>query len=245
MPILANLDERRLQPEIMDQPGLDPGEHSAALRALERINRLSGSARILWPPIAALAREHPGRPLRILDVATGAGDVPIRLWKKACRSGVALEISGCDRSSLALVHAQRHAAQHHAPIKFFEWDALHGDFPGEPDVVVSSLFLHHLDEIQAVQFLKNMAAAANDMVLVNDLERGRLGFLLAYIGTRVLSLSAVAHTDGPRSVENAFTAAEALGLAERAGLAGASVTRRWPCRYLMSWQRDLSRNDHG
>src|SRR5438105_5090273 len=231
MPILASLNKRRLQPEIMDQPDLDAGQHSAALRALERINWLSGSARILWPPIAALAREHPERPLRLLDVATGAGDVPVRLWRKACRDGVALQISGCDKNPLALAHARTRAERHRASIDFFEWDALHGDFPGEPDVVVSSLFLHHLDETQAVQLLKDMAAAAKHMVLVNDLERGRLGFLLAYVGTLVLALSSVTHTAGPRSVEGAFSSTEAQTLAERAGLAGASISRRWPCRY--------------
>jgi hypothetical protein len=31
--------------------------------------------------------------------------------------------------------------------------------------------------------------------------------------------------------------AEALDLAQRAGLQGATVSRRWPCRYLLSWER--------
>ena len=57
------------------------------------------------------------------------------------------------------------------------------------------------------------------------------------LATRVLSGSRVVHVDGPRSVEGAFTALEAQKLAERAGLAGARVSRRWPCRYLLSWSR--------
>src|SRR5207248_3643048 len=56
MALLTRLRRRRLRPEWMDQPGLDEGQHRQALRGLERINRLSGSARILWPPLARLAR---------------------------------------------------------------------------------------------------------------------------------------------------------------------------------------------
>src|SRR5262245_61489219 len=47
----ASLTQRNLQPEVMDQPGLDPVEHERALRALVRINLLSNTAGILWGPI--------------------------------------------------------------------------------------------------------------------------------------------------------------------------------------------------
>jgi 2-polyprenyl-3-methyl-5-hydroxy-6-metoxy-1,4-benzoquinol methylase len=237
MAILRTISERRLQPEIIDQPDIDAPRLRGALRGLERINWWSGSARILWGPIHQLARECPARPLRILDVATGAGDVPIRLWRKARRAGVALEIAGCDRSAQAIAYARARAREYGAAIHFFTWDALQGNFPGAPDVVMSSLFLHHLEETQAIALLRSMAAAARRMVLINDLQRSRAGFVLAYLGTRVLSASPVVHTDGPRSVEGAFTLAEARDLAQRAGLAGAAVGRRWPCRYLLSWRR--------
>ena len=74
---------RQLVPEIMDQPGLAPDRHHAALRGLSRINLLSGTARVLWPPLRELARETAPRSARVLDLATGGGDVPLRLWRKA------------------------------------------------------------------------------------------------------------------------------------------------------------------
>ena len=75
------------------------------------------------------------------------------------------------------------------------------------------------------------------LVLINDLDRSLGGLLLARAATRLLSASSVVHTDGPRSVEGAFTRDEARGLAERAGLAGVTLQRRWPCRWLLSWRR--------
>src|SRR5262245_22780827 len=123
----SGLSRRHRRPEIMDQPALEERRHFAALCGLERINRLSGSAGILWPPLAALAAETPGRPLRVLDGATGAGDIPLRLWGKARRAGLALDIDGCDRSPTAVAFARRRAGGQAAAVRFFTADALAGD----------------------------------------------------------------------------------------------------------------------
>ena len=234
---LSRLRRRHLQPEWMDQPDLDEARHRQALRGLERINRLSGSTRILWPPLAALARRLAPRPARVLDVASGGGDVLRGLRKRARRAGLALELAGCDVSPTALAHARARAEEAHAELHFFQHDALRDPLPAGYDAIISSLFLHHLTEPQAVRLLRSMADAAGSLVLVNDLRRGRAGYLLAYAGTRLLSRSEVVHVDGPRSVEGAFTIAEARELAADAGLTGATIERRWPCRFLLTWQR--------
>src|SRR5437870_13476363 len=108
------LHNRQLRPEIMDQPGLAPHLHDHALRGLQRINRWSGSDRIYWPWLHQAARAIAPRPLRVLDLATGGGDVPVRLWHKAKKRGVNLEIEGCDVSDTAIVHARTLAASQSA-----------------------------------------------------------------------------------------------------------------------------------
>ena len=88
----AHVPPRDLQPELMDDPALSADEHRRALRGLTRLNALSGSANVLWPAVRKLAREL-GRPVRILDVATGAGDVPLQLCVRAARAG--FQYGGC------------------------------------------------------------------------------------------------------------------------------------------------------
>lgn len=235
MAFLPDLTRRQLRPEWMDQPDLDVVAHQNALDGLARINLLSRSAGLLWPGLAALARTT--GPVRALDVATGSGDVPVRLWHKARRAGLPLTIDGCDRSPVAVAQAQRRAVASGADVSFFTADALTDDVPAGYDAVVCSLFLHHLDEPEAVRFLTKLRDTAKRLVLINDLRRCRAGLVLAHIGTRLLSRSPVVHVDGPRSVEGAFTLEEARVLAERAGLHGARVERRWPCRFLLTWRR--------
>jgi SAM-dependent methyltransferase len=107
---VAWLRERCRRPEEMDRPDLEPARHERALAGLARLNLWSGSAGILWPPLANLARRL-RRPLRVLDLASGAGDVPVRLWRRARRAGLSLEIDGCDRSATAVAHARRGPAR--------------------------------------------------------------------------------------------------------------------------------------
>jgi len=237
MSLPGRLRERRRRPEVMDQPGLDRVRHVHALRGLERINRWSGSSRILWPPLRDLARESGRVPLRVLDVASGGGDIPVGLWRKARRAGLPLVIEGCDLSPLAVEYAGQRALAHGADVRFFQFDAVGGPLPDGYDVVVCSLFLHHLDDGQACDLLRHMAGAASRMVLVNDLHRTWPGLVLAYVGTRVLSGSDIVHSDGTRSVEAAFNVHEVRRLARQAGLEGATVAWRWPCRFLLTWRR--------
>lgn len=236
MGLLRGLARRNRQPELMDQPGLDSAEHDRALRGLARVNWFSRSAAIFWPTLRELAREQHGVPLRVLDVACGGGDVTIALAQRARREGVALQMAACDVSDTALAIARNHAEQAQSEIEFFRHDVLAESLPARFDAVICSLFLHHLDEPDAIAVLRSMSQAGR-AVLVNDLVRSRRGYLLAVIGTRLLSRSRIVHVDGPLSVAGAFTQPEALQLCEQAGLLGATISRHWPQRFLLTWRR--------
>ena len=75
------------------------------------------------------------------------------------------------------------------------------------------------------------------LVLVNDLERSAPNFAMVYAASRLVSRSPVVHVDALLSVRAAFTPGEVRALAERAGLTGATVVRRWPCRLLLTRER--------
>ena len=221
----------------MDQPGLDAGEHARALSGLGRINRVSRSDAIFWPAIANLAKASGGSPVRVLDLASGGGDVPTALAIRAAQAHPDVRIEGCDISAEAVRFAQRRAVATGVAVRFFVLNALADSIPEGYDVLTCSLFLHHLNEADAAGLLRRMADAAGRMVLVDDLIRSRVGYALAWAGCRMLSRSPVVHHDGPVSVSSAFTLEEVRELARRAGLGVVSLTRHWPCRFLWSWSR--------
>ncbi len=233
------LNNRDRQPEVMDQPGLDPSEHAKALAGLRRINTISRCSAALFQPIEALASTQPTKSLRVLELACGGGDTAIDLALMAKRKGLALDIHACDLNPEAVEIARTNAKTRKADVTVFAADAL--TKPTEAnrfDVVYCTLFAHHLDEMDVVHLLEAMALQSRKLILVDDLIRSRLGFALAWIGTRLLSRSWVVHTDGPLSVRGAFQPDEMMTMAMRAGLLNAQIKRSWPERYLLSWARN-------
>jgi 2-polyprenyl-3-methyl-5-hydroxy-6-metoxy-1,4-benzoquinol methylase len=229
---------RLVQPEIMDAPGLDADRHRAALRGLARLNTLSGSAGLLWRGLRDLAA--PGTTLHVLDVATGGGDVPIALARRARRAGATLRIRACDVSETALAFARARAGRAGGDVDFFQLDACTHTPPDTYDVVVCSLFLHHLRDEAAVGLLRRLAAVTRRRLLVNDLHRGAVDLALVATAARLVTRSDVVHADAVRSVRAAWTAAELRELACRAGLAGATVRREHPCRLLLHWEPEAA-----
>jgi 2-polyprenyl-3-methyl-5-hydroxy-6-metoxy-1,4-benzoquinol methylase len=238
---------RQLVPEWMDQPDLDPRLHRQALLALDRINSVSLTAGQIWREMrkrlasenANHSRQQVEQPaeLTVLDVACGSGGVLLDLWKRAVRRGVSLRLAGCDISATALAVARQQAKRHHVEIDLEQIDTTQELFSRRYDFVISSLFLHHLSDGEATSLLWQMADAARLAIIVTDLRRTRLGYAYAWLGTRLLSRSAVARIDGPRSVIRAFTLPEVQRLAERAGLTSATVEKCWPQRVLLRWWR--------
>lgn len=220
----------------MDQPGVDAELHHGALRGLARINRFSGTVSAVWRPLEQLSRRQPGHTLRVLDVASGGGDVAIGLAKRAARQGLPLQVSGCDISQTAVDYASQQAQQAGVEVDFFTADVLGKPLPTGYDAICSSLFLHHLDQDDAIRLLKGMRTATSRLIVVSDLLRTRLGYGLAWAGCRVLTRNPLCRVDGPLSVEGAFSMPEVLDLAAQCQLQDATIRKQWPERFLMTWE---------
>ena len=234
-----NPDSRNLQSELMDDPSLDDSEHRHALLGLRRINSWSRTDAVIWKAIKTLPIDAASaRPLTILDIASGGGDLAIRLANIAERERRAVQIDGCDISPTAIAFAAAQAeAARLSNVRFHLCDALEQPFPQTKyDVVMCSLFLHHLTQDDAVRLLQRMRQSAAQLVLIDDLRRTTAGYWLARLGCRILTTCHVVHADGPMSVEGAFTTDEARVIAEEAGLQGASVRTHWPQRFLLTWR---------
>lgn len=233
------LSVRDRQPERMDEQGLDARSHWHALDGLRKANRVSRIPQAIWRGLHEMftSTDWP-RPVKVLDIAAGGGDVVIGLAQLGQRRGMPMEVHGCDISPTAVAYARRAAADaglHRAT--FSCRNALTDPLPQDCDVVMSSLFLHHLSDLDAVHLLRRMAQATRRCVVVSDLRRSRLGYCYAWIGARFLTRSPIVHTDGPLSVRAAFTTEEMRKLAEKAGLHGARFHNHWPERFLLLWTK--------
>jgi 2-polyprenyl-3-methyl-5-hydroxy-6-metoxy-1,4-benzoquinol methylase len=231
------LTSRNHQPEIMDQSWLDRDKHRCALAGLRRLNLVSGVCHQIFKRLMAYCHSRNLSSLRVLDIASGGGDVPFGVWKLAQKRGLDLRILGLDVSTTACEYATNQCRPAGGSIVFDQCDVLGESIPDGFDVVMCSLFLHHLTARQASNLLRKMADAGR-LMLANDLRRSATGYLLAQLACRMLTTSPVVRHDGPQSVANAYTVCEMRTLCVAAGLADATVHRAWPWRVMVVRQRD-------
>lgn len=211
---MLSFDRRANEDEIMDDLSRPEHEFAQAYRELEIINRWLGGVRAIeryLPPIS--------NPL-ILDVAAGACDVG-----EALKQRMQCRIVVLDRNPRGLKLAKLSL-----PIV---GDALELPFRDETfDVVMASLFFHHLSNEDCVRVLAQMWRIARLRVLVNDLHRHPVAYFSIRALTMGFSKSPMVSHDGPVSVRRAFRPDELMSIAKIAGVP-ARVYRSFPYRLVL------------
>jgi ubiquinone/menaquinone biosynthesis C-methylase UbiE len=201
----------------MDDLSRPEQEFAAAYRELKIINRTLGGVRAIERFLPPAKR---GINLLMLDVAAGACDVSEALLEKLPCRIVTLDLNA---RGLKL-------ADQSWPVVA---DALALPFrDGTFDVVMASLFFHHLSNDNCVQVLSQMWRIAKQRILVNDLHRHAVAYFSIRALTALFSRSRMVRHDGPVSVLRAFRSSELLDIARRAGVP-ARVHRSFPYRLVL------------
>ncbi len=225
--------------ELMDREPVAYEEFAACLRDIARINAATNAhaPTIAWLEALYRKRGEMHVPFRILDVGCGYGDTLRAIARFARRRGIAVELTGIDINPWA-----KRAADAATPasdrIDFRTADLFAFDGTGY-DAIVSSLFAHHLDDDEAIAFLRWMHANARYGWFVNDLHRHVVPYVFIAIASRAARLHRFVRSDAPLSVARAFRRREWDALLARAGLDGNAPRIRWEplFRYCVAWQR--------
>jgi ubiquinone/menaquinone biosynthesis C-methylase UbiE len=226
--------------ELMDEIAQDHGELARSLEDLRGVNRWLGGTRVVLHHLAALVRRHPRAEYRILDIATGSGDIPLQIARWARGEDVQARIVATDNHPTTLEMARAHTAAEPS-ITVEAADALRLPYADDSfDVAVLSTALHHFDdERDCVRVLREMHRVSRIGFIVNDLARSRT----ALLGARLLAATVwrthpVTRHDGPLSVRRSFTPAELRTLAARAGFATARVHAHFPFRLALVVEKE-------
>ena len=212
--------------EWLDGPLDDEGALVDNLRDLRRINRLFGGIGLSERAIARLAGDQ--TTLEILDVGTGAADIPLALVAGTRRSGRRLTVTAVDSRPEVLAAARRldPRVAETPGLSLAVADGAHLPYPdGSFDIGHSSMVIHHLEPDEAIRFLRELRRVSRLGLVVNDLVRGRLNWLGALLLTRTIARGRFTRHDGPLSVRRAYTKRELDDLIRRAGLQPVGVER--------------------
>lgn len=243
-----DLRERRLVGELMDDPALPAAELDLALKGLERLNRVSASWHVFAPVLRTVC-EHSRGPVRVLDVASGGGDNIASLMRWASKQRLPIAFHACDVNPAMVTRtlaAMRRVEPATPESASFVSDIVRDGLANVYDVVINSLFLHHLSRDDSAAALAAMHKAASKALVVSDLARSHWNWAQVLIASRVLTSSRVVRIDAMRSIEAAWTKDELKALAVQAGIITGSVRAVHPARMMLSvFTAEASRNGRG
>jgi SAM-dependent methyltransferase len=207
--------------EWMDEP-CSREELRACLRDLARVNRWFLAYRPVLQWLDRVARHAERGPLRILDVGCGYGDGLRRIERWARQRGVAVELTGLDLNEDAIAIAAE-ASGAGSAIRWVAANVFEYQASESVDVVVSSLFTHHLRDDEVVRFVRWMESQAQTGWLINDLSRAPIPYHLFRWFSRAAGLHPFVQHDGPVSFLRAFVADDWRRLCGEAGLTSGEI----------------------
>jgi SAM-dependent methyltransferase len=202
------------EPELMDRPQPVTAELVSDLRNLRQLNRHFGSYALITHFLRRWIQ--PGMQYRVLDLATGSGDIPRLVIDYAKKVGARVTVEAIDQQASTLEIARDLSADY-PEIDFIQGDALLFGDEGQYDIVLSSLALHHFDEAAAVRMLERCRLLSRRFVLVSDLRRGVLATVGVHLLTALIYRDPMTRTDARLSAARAFSFREFGSLADRAG----------------------------
>lgn len=212
--------------EWMDEPEADEALLVDSLRFLTHLNRRMGWARATVDAVVKLSAGK--RELHILDVGTGAGDLPAAMVEDARLAGC--RVVGIDLHEQTVKYAKCESRG--------RYDIIRGDALALPfadasvDICTCGLFLHHLPSEQAIKALAEMRRVSRLGVVAGDLLRSRQGLL----GIRLLGLltNAMVRHDGEVSVRQAFKVSELTDMFATAQLRVVECRTMWGIRIVLA-----------
>ena len=212
------LTRRATDDELMDTVPLSDAEVRWTLRWLQITNRYFGGTHAILRHLAAWSTDWPkDRAIELLDVGTGAADIPAAIVRWARRRGISVRITAID-SAPDIAAAAQVAVRDVPEIAVEQRDLFELAATGRRfDVVIASLFLHHMPPERTRAALVAIDSLAARGVVISDLLRSPLTWAAVGALARVTGNRIVRH-DAPLSVRRAFTVHELGRLAAAAGV---------------------------
>ena len=184
---------------------------------------------------------RPADKLRVVDLATGSGDIPRLIVDYARKISAKVEIDAVDRQHATLEIARTLSADY-PEISYREANILEWNSVESYDITLCTLALHHFGNEDAVRLLRRCCQVSKRFVLVSDLRRSFSLVAGVYLLTALIFREPMTRYDARLSAIRAFSFSEMrdLAVARRMGKFRSQEIPILPGKPFGSKQRDLS-----
>lgn len=229
--IFNKFQHRTDKAEIMDDFELKGHKLEVVLKDLNNINKRLGGYKITINGIKKLINKK-DRSLKIADVGCGSGENLRQIAKWAKRENISVELFGID-ANMNTINLAKSLSVEFDNISFMQQNVFDDDFcRNQFDIITLSLTLHHFKDKDIKKLLPILYQNSNLGLVINDLQRHWLAYVLFQLYSAVFMKSNIAKHDGKVSILRGFKTSELAGYSTFVKPANIQIKWQWAFRYL-------------
>lgn len=213
----------------MDGEGFSFLEYRQCLHDISRLSAWTGQSREIFKYIKNCYRQEEyteENPMVVMEIGFGSGDFLAFLASQKMH----LKLIGIDLHPWAeKVAKERHGS--HTGIEFLMGDIRTYALAKKPDVIISSLVLHHFSDQEIVDLVSWMNGHCRQGWIAGDLQRHHLAMYGVKLLSQVLRVCPIVKNDAPLSVCRSFRAKDWQRIL---GKSGVCIERKFPFKYSLS-----------
>lgn len=223
---------RSTAPEIMDDFAMEGEILRDALDKIASINKLLGGNKVTLDGVKTLLKGvDKARPITMLDVGCGNGDMLRTLADFANENGWNFRLYGIDANAFAIKHAQSLSIQY-PNISYHCEDIFKENLPlANFDIILCTLTLHHFKDQEILSLLSFFHSQSRLGLVINDLHRSKLAYYLFTALCFVFGLNDMSREDGLVSILRGFKRADLQNYSEQLQFRKVTIRWRWAFRY--------------
>ncbi|MGB7842911.1 MAG: methyltransferase domain-containing protein [Salinimicrobium sp.] len=230
--IWINSKHRSREEEIMDDFQLQGSQLKTTLEDLDKVNKYLGGNEITLEGVEKMIKSTCFEPpLHILDVGCGNGSLLKEVANLGRKKGVEMRLKGID-ANIHAIEIARENCREYPEIIFEAQDVFSKEFEKEnTDIVLCTLTLHHFTDTEIKRLLKNFVRKSNIGIVINDLKRSRLAYLLFQLFCAVFIRNDIAREDGLVSIKRSFRKKDLYNYGKNLKVRKQEIRQKWAFRY--------------
>lgn len=230
MSLFLNTTYRSDATELMDDFSMKGELLRDTLDKLGKINKWLGGNHVTLNGLRQLLKNQPkDKVLTIVDLGCGHGDILRLIADFGRKHNYSFELIGIDANQGAIEYADELSVAYEE-LSFRSVDVFSEEFRAmEYDIVLSTLFLHHLNEDEIHALLNTVTTKAKLGMVINDLHRSSMAYGLFKLLGLVISNHMIVQ-DGLTSILRAFKRKEIEQISSQLNL-NSKISWKWAFRY--------------
>ncbi|MBC7387869.1 MAG: methyltransferase domain-containing protein [Opitutaceae bacterium] len=230
---MPDFSKRSYQKELLDRDDIPFSDLERNLLELDFINTYLGGHSVTISGLKALLTNR-SKIYTILDIGSGGGDTMRFIAQWALKASWKTNLVGLDYKKEAIEFATL-KSRGFSNISFVQSDykdLAKLDF--KPDIIISSLFCHHLNDDQLIKYLKLINQNSRIGFVINDLHRNPFAYYSIKWITMLFSSSYLVKNDACLSVIRGFSKKELGKYFEKAEIPLPEIKWKWAFRWLIT-----------